>query len=143
MARKHDGRIQAVGFMFTEHIDKKYKWLVDKWRYYRCGTVYLEDNADKGYAARDLSAIGMITATYHEIENKHIKIIQNLRKYWHLIDWHDRTDPEYMAQILDYIEGMEPDDCPDSGASLIRQVPLLVGALASFEAVTIQDEYRE
>ncbi len=30
------------------------------------------------------------------------------------------TDPDYLAEILDYTETAEHDDCPDSLASLIR-----------------------
>jgi hypothetical protein len=34
--------------------------------------------------------------------------------------WDENIQPEYMNQILDYMEGQEPDDCPDSAASLLR-----------------------
>lgn len=126
MSPKPDGRIQAIGFIFYDHINREYANLVSKWNRYRCGTTYLELNADKGYAARDLSALGMVTKAYDETENKHVKILQNLKKAWDLIDWHEDTDPEYLSQILDYVEGQKPDDCPDSAASCIRQAGLLI-----------------
>jgi hypothetical protein len=60
--------------------------------------------------------------------NKHIKIITHGYEngFWDLIDWDpDETDDEYMSQVLDYTEGQEPDDAPDSlscvGRLLIKE----------------------
>jgi hypothetical protein len=58
---------------------------------------------------------------YAETENKHIKICTHLYEHWNKVTWSPDTDPEYMNQILDYSEGEEPDDAPDSAASLIRE----------------------
>ncbi len=140
MARKPDGRVQAVGFIFHKHINEEYDRLIKKWGQYRCGTVHMELNADKGYAARDLSGLGMITSTYDEKENKHVKIIQNLKTYWDRIDWSEDTDPEYMSQILDYIEGQEPDDCADSAASCIRRSGIFNGSVV---VKAIADDYTD
>lgn len=141
MAKKSDGRIQAVGFIFHKHINEEYDRLVEKWKKYRCGTVHMELNADKGYASRDLAKLGMITSTYDEKENKHVKIVQNLKKHWHLIDWSEDSDPEYINQILDYVEGQEPDDCADSGASCIKRSGIM-NSIISLEAVEDnQDDY--
>lgn len=139
MGPKPDGRIQAIGFKFDRHIEEEYTKLMSLWRKYRCGTVSLELNADKGYAARDLNTRGMFTRTYSEHENKHVKIIQNLKKYYSLIDWHEDTDPEYIAQIMDYIEGQEPDDCADSAASCIRENRLITNS----SIITSAEEYED
>lgn len=120
MVRKDDGRIQAVGFCFHEHIEDKLDFVYDKWKKYFCGTLYNEENADKGFVAKLLREKGIPVETYHEATNKHVKIENFLYKYWNYIDWDIDTDPEYISQILDYTEGEEPDDCPDSGACLIR-----------------------
>jgi hypothetical protein len=119
--KKHDGRIQGVGFCFPDHVKNKYDFIVEKWKKYFCGTFLLEDNADKGFVADELKKRGIPVQTYHEKENKHVKITNYLYKYWTKIDWDQDTDPEYLNQILDYIEGQEPDDCPDSAASLLRE----------------------
>jgi hypothetical protein len=37
------------------------------------------------------------------------------------LEWAPDTDEEYMNQILDYREGSEPDDAPDSAASLFTE----------------------
>jgi len=120
-AKKKDGRIQGIGFCFHEHIDDKLDFVYDKWLKYFCGTLYLEDNADKGYLAKELAKKGVKVETYHESMNKHVKIENYLYPKWNNIDWDIDTDPEYISQILDYQQGEEPDDCCDSAASLIRQ----------------------
>jgi hypothetical protein len=142
MGKRPDGKIQAVGFLFTSHIMDEYDNLVAKWKKYRCGSVHLESNADKGYAARDLAAKGMLTETYPEKENKHVKILQNLKANWNNIVWSEDSDPEYISQILDYAEGMEPDDCADSAASCLRQSGLLSTGGLFVSAETYDDEFR-
>jgi len=124
MEKKKDGRIQAIGFTSTEHIDK---WIdsgfvKSKVCKYKCKMMYNETNADKGYLAENISDQGIRVDTYHERLNKHIKISTFLYRHWSEIDWDPDTDPEYLNQILDYMEGSEPDDCPDSASSLIRKM---------------------
>lgn len=143
MGKRTDGKVQALGFVFHKHINQEYKSLVDKWRKYRCGTVSLELNADKGYAARDLGQYGMMTRSYSEKENKHVKIIQNLKANWDNIIWHEDTDPEYMAQILDYVEGQQPDDCADSAASCIRESNVFAEGSEVVSFKEYEDEYKE
>ena len=105
--------------------------------------MFLETNADKGYASRDLGNMGMLTSNYSESENKHVKIIQNLKYHWDNILWHENTDPEYMAQILDYIEGQSPDDCADSAASCIRQSGVGASGATPASFKEYEEEYRE
>jgi len=142
MAKRPDGKVQAVGFLFTEHIMDKYKDLVESWSKYRCGTVHLESNADKGYAARDLENLGMLTRTYAEKENKHVKILQNLKVNWSNIEWDENTDPEYISQILDYAEGLEPDDAADSAASCIRESGIFEASGSYADSGDYEDEYK-
>ena len=143
MAMRPDGKVQAIGFMFTRHIIDEYNNLVSLWQKYKCGTVHIESNADKGYAARDLSDLGMLTHSYQEGENKFVKIVQNLKTYWNLIEWADETDPEFMNQVMDMQEGVEPDDCADSAASLIRQSRIFSKNGISVDAEEYEDDYRE
>lgn len=80
----------------------------------------METNADKGYAAKSLKKKGVRVATYHESQNKFIKISSYLKAEWPDIIFVEGTDPKYIEQICDYNEDAEHDDCPDSLASLIR-----------------------
>jgi len=122
MAKKPDGRIQAVGFTFNENVKEKYGFIYHKWLNYRTGTMYNESNADKAFLADELSKMGIPVQSYHESMNKHVKITSWLLKYWNLIDWDYRTDDEYLCQIVEYIEGASVDDAPDSAASLLREM---------------------
>ena len=120
MAERNDGKIQAVGFVFNENIVDKMNYVKSKWERYFCGTMCVEENADKGFVAMGLKKQGIPVKSYHEKMNKHVKITTYLKERWDDIVWSKETDPEYMTQILDYAEGCEPDDCPDSASSLIR-----------------------
>ena len=90
------------------------------WDEYKCGTIYCEDNGDKGYLARDLEELGIPSDTYHENQNKFLKISTKLKGAWNNIRWIPATDPKYILQITDYTEQAAHDDAPDSAASLIR-----------------------
>ncbi len=90
-------------------------------RKYKAGTLYNETNGDKGYFIKEFKQYWNAIVGYHEGMNKHVKIVTYLKKEWDGIIWDDDTDPDYMEQIVDYQEGQEPDDAPDSASSLIRE----------------------
>ena len=120
--QKPNGRIQGVGKVFIEHIDEKWDFIEKWYKKLYTGSCYVEDNADKGFTAKELKRRNVSIKSYHEDMNKHHKISTYLKKYWHLIDWDEEmTDSMYLEQILDYMEGQEPDDAPDSAASLCRK----------------------
>ncbi|MDN5411115.1 MAG: terminase family protein [Lactococcus sp.] len=89
---------------------------------FRAGTMHLELNADKGYVAKKVEAMSIPTNTYHEKENKFIKISTYLRSNWSKIIFIKGTDPDYINEILDYTENAEHDDAPDSLATAIRAI---------------------
>jgi hypothetical protein len=137
MARRKDGKIQAIGWMFTDHIEKEVPRIRELMRYYRCTKIFVETNPDKGYTAKllgqnitnpdEVRPIRVIE--YHEKMDKHIKITSYGLRYWKDIVWCNdicgskvNGDPTsaYISQVLDYREKQEPDDCPDSMASLLK-----------------------
>ena len=120
MTLKADGRIQAIGFCFHEHVNDKLNFIYEKYKKYFCSAFFCEDNADKGFLAEKLRALGMNVDTYHESMNKHVKIENYGYKYWNNIDWDSESDPEYISQILDYQENQQPDDAIDNCSSLIK-----------------------
>lgn len=126
MQRLDDGTIQAWGKRYLGHVEQHIKDIQAELQVRGCRWLCMEDNADKGFLAKLLRKkegdYVLRTETYHESQNKHIKIVAYLGHHWHDIVWADDTDPEYMAQNCDYAEGIDPDDCPDSGASLLRAV---------------------
>jgi len=122
MGRRYsDNRIQAIGWVYPGNVKNWINFIVDKCKKYRVNLLYNEDNPDKGYTADKIQYYGVPVSTYHESQNKHIKISSNLFEQWRNIVWANETDENYMEQIEDYEEKQEPDDAPDSAASLIQR----------------------
>lgn len=115
----YDNRIVGYGRRWDKHVDDCMSEIMMDHTKYRAGTLYLENNADKGYAGKEFKKRGLIVTDYHESMNKYLKIATYLRRYWNQIEWLEGTDPEYMNEILDYTENADHDDSPDSAASLI------------------------
>jgi hypothetical protein len=82
--------------------------------------MYMEKNADKGYAARDFRKFGVRTVEYSEHQNKHLKIVTYLKGAWPDIVFCEGTDESYLNQVVDYTEDSEHDDAPDGLSSLCR-----------------------
>lgn len=118
--KEASGKLYVFGKMFYGHIDDHLAEIYSLHELYRAGTVYSETNADKGYLRKQLKADGIPSRGYHENQNKHIKITTYLKGNWKDVVFLSDTDPDYLAEILDYTETAEHDDCPDSLASLIR-----------------------
>jgi hypothetical protein len=116
-----DQRYQVIGFTYPGNIKNWLDEVVRLCRKYRTNTIYAETNPDKGYTADKLRDKGLRVRDYAERMNKHLKISTHLFEVWRRLEWDPDTDGEYMNQILDYREGSEPDDAPDSAASLFRE----------------------
>jgi hypothetical protein len=121
--RKTDaGQIyQIVGFTYPGNVKNWISTVVALCKKYRVQYIYTEDNPDKGYTADKLSVNGLRVKRYSENQNKHLKISTYLFDVWRRLEWAPETDTEYMTQIMDYREKSEPDDAPDSAASLFRE----------------------
>jgi hypothetical protein len=120
MRKTKDGYI-GYGKLWHGHVSQHIDEMSQLQQKYRAGSISCEKNGDKGFLSRDLRNAGFVVTDYNERENKYIKIATYLKKQWQNIKWLPETDPEYLAQILDYTENAEHDDAPDSAASLIRQ----------------------
>jgi hypothetical protein len=117
-----DGNFIVYGKKYQKHVDDCLADILRLKAKYRAGTTWCEKNADKGYLAKELKNHGDLAQTYHERMNKHIKISTYLKENWGRVYFTEDTDPEYIAEILDYNEHAPHDDCPDSLASAIRQM---------------------
>jgi len=120
------GLIQVQGWAFPDHIEDKIDWVVQQCQAYGVSNLFIETNADKGYTGKAISAkkIGTYKVNvvhYAEKMNKHIKIVSYLKHYYGILIYAHTCDTEYMSQTIDYREGEEPDDSPDSAASLLRE----------------------
>lgn len=114
--------LYLYGKMWHTHVDTVIERILTDVERLQCAPVYCEDNADKGFLSKEIrqKKPNLPVRTYHEKENKHQKISEYLRKWWGNIEWIDETDPEYLAQIMDYTEDAEHDDAPDSAACVCR-----------------------
>lgn len=122
LIKQRGDKIYVLGKLRKMHIDKCLdEYLLIKERY-RCGSVNVEENADKGYLAKEIRNKGDKASGYHESMNKYIKISTYLVKWWKYIVFMEDTDPEYINEIMDYTEDAEHDDSPDSLASIIRKI---------------------
>lgn len=120
--QEHAGNLIVYGKKYSQHVDDCIEDILRLKEKYMAGTTWCEDNGDKGYLKKELKAKGDIASSYHEKMNKHIKISTYLKENWGRVLFLDDTDPEYIAEILDYTEHAQHDDCPDSLASAIRQL---------------------
>ena len=120
MKKREDGSIIAFGKLYGKHVSECLTDIGAIQERYKAGTIYNEDNGDKGFLNRELQSVGLIGKKYHESQNKYVKISSYLKKNWNKIYWLEDTDPEYLNQILDYTEHAQHDDAPDSAASLLR-----------------------
>ena len=117
--RKGD-TIYMYGKMWHSHVDTVLDVITGEAERLMCAPLHCEDNGDKGYLANEMRKRGLKSVTYHEKENKHIKISTFLRKWWGQIQWLEGTDKEYINQIMDYTEDAEHDDAPDSASCVCR-----------------------
>lgn len=116
------GYFVVYGRKYQKHVDDCIADILRLKAKYRAGTTWCEKNADKGYLTKELKNHGDLSQTYHEKMNKHIKISTYLKENWNKVYFTEDTDPEYIAEVLDYSEHAQHDDCPDSLASAIRQM---------------------
>ena len=130
-----EGMLIVYGKKYEKHVEDCLPDIMRLKAKYKAGTTWTERNADKGYLDKSLKERGDVSSTYHEKMNKHIKISTFLKENWSRVLFLDDTDPEYLAEILDYNEHAPHDDCPDSLASAIRQLskkPLKLNSVRGF-----------
>ncbi len=121
ICRKKDGKYYLYGRLWHRHIDDVEDEILALHRKFNAGRISCENNADKGYLARDLGKKHARVRSYHEDMNKFLKITSYLKAEWKNVIFVEGTDAEYINQICDYNETAEHDDAPDSAASMIRE----------------------
>lgn len=118
--RRKGDTLYMYGKIWHSHADQHMDTMIAEAQRLMCAPIRCEDNGDKGYLANEFRKKGIKAVTYHEGENKYIKISTFLRKWWVNIVWLEGTDREYLNQIMDYTEDAEHDDAPDSAACVCR-----------------------
>ena len=137
MARRPDGKIQVTGFAWDAHVEVVLGEIVTKLHRYRAKRFTMERNRDAGFtcklvekAAREAGISlqvpyetrqGARIPGYHESQRKHDKITTHMLHHWPDLVWDSECQERFLDPILNYREGEEPDDPPDSIASHIRE----------------------
>lgn len=119
LCKKPDGSIIGYGKMWRRHVNDCIPEIESLIKKHKLGTLYMENNGDKGYLQKEFQYRKVRCMAYHERMNKNTKITTHLYRHWKNIKWLKKTDEQYMAQVLDYTENAEHDDAPDSCASLL------------------------
>lgn len=132
ICRKVGDKYYVYGRLWHKAVDSIKDEMIAERKRFNSGGFLCENNADKGLLAKMLKMEGEHASTYHESENKYIKIVTFLKWVWADIVFVDGTDKEYIQQICDYNEFAEHDDAPDSLASYIRK---LYGKTPDYQAI--------
>lgn len=122
ICRKINGKYYVLGKCWRKHVDDVEDEIIQIRKSFNAGRINCENNGDKGYLGKELRAKGERVNIYHESMNKYLKITTYLKSEWESVIFVKGTDEEYINQICDYNENAEHDDCPDSLASLVRQL---------------------
>lgn len=119
-ARRIGGNLYLYGKIWQRHVDTVLDFCISECQRLMVAPILCEDNGDKGFLAKEVIRKGYKASTYHEHENKFLKISSFLRKWWDNIYFLEGTDRAYIDQIMNYTEDAEHDDAPDSASVLCR-----------------------
>lgn len=126
MGLRHDGRYQVWGKVYDKHVKDVVDDVLRECFLRDALVLHIENNPDKGWAA-DLFKRGgsgiwrtPVVYDYHETMHKQKKIEGYISDFWARLVFSEDCDNGYIGQVCEY-RGEEPDDAPDSLASLIRE----------------------
>ena len=120
ICNKRGENYYILGKLWHKHVDDCEDEIIKLRAKFNAGRILCENNADKGYLAKDLRKRGERVSAYHEDMNKFLKITSYLKAEWKKIYFVEGTDIDYIRQITDFTENAEHDDAPDSAASIVR-----------------------
>lgn len=120
IVKRHGDTYYVFGKVWEKHVDNCMSMIEMYHKQFKCDKMYNENNADKGYLAKQFRQDGLKVISYAEDENKYIKITSYLKFEWKNVVFVKGTDEKYIQQITDFNDKAEHDDCADSLASLIR-----------------------
>ena len=132
MRKLPNNKFNAVGWVFAGNVKDWVPFIAQKLAKYNARSIYMESNADRGYTADTLRMHPAIQRAHVWVEDydERMKKTEKIGTYayevWKDIEWNkpDMTEANggqaYMEQVVDYLPDQEPDDAPDSLASLCR-----------------------
>ena len=114
------GTFYLYGKIWHKDVMRVFPQILAELERFGCWRVACESNSDRGFLRSKLLGHGPMTATYHETQNKKIKILTYLKQCWKNIVFIEGTDQKYIRQIVEWTENAEHDDAPDSAATMCR-----------------------
>jgi hypothetical protein len=120
IAQIEGNHYNVKGWVWRKSIVDLYQIITNLLTDHNCGTLLIETNADKGLSRLEMMKYYPNVIGYAEHENKHNKIVGYVKNNWSKILFDEDSQSEYLNQVFDYTEGIEPDDAPDSLAALMR-----------------------
>jgi len=124
MGARLDASIVVCGWVWRQDVTELYDVIVNILNDYKCGTLYVETNADKGLSVRDFQKKYPSVIGRNESQNKHIKIVSFVKNNWTKIKFSDTINNDFLMQVMEYQEGQEPDDGVDALSGLCREMGL-------------------
>lgn len=122
LGKKIGDNFYLYGKLKQRHIDDCLNEFILLTNNFKCGTIWVEKNSDKGYLQKEITKKGHVSGLYNENMNKYVKISTYLKMNWDNVYFYEDTDPEYISQIMDYTENALHDDAPDSASCIIRKL---------------------
>lgn len=116
--KKDDTLYVKYGNMWRGQIDETYNRVEKLYKKYSLMTLYVESNAAQRLIATELRRRGLHIKEVNNVKNKHLRIMDNVKKNWDRIVFSYGVDDDYMRSVLDYTEDSEFDDAVDSLSGL-------------------------
>lgn len=140
IGRKEGEEYFAIGRTWRRSIDELYTEILIECATNNVLRLTIESNADKKLSLKEFKIerdklvrsgideklktvlVGMELVDKHEQENKHVRILAYAKKNWSRLKFGHNSQSEFMHNLLNYVEGQEPDDEADALAGLIRSI---------------------
>jgi hypothetical protein len=140
IGRKEGEEYYAIGRTWRRSIDELYTEILIECATNNVLRLTIESNADKKLSLKEFKIerdklvrsgidgklktvlVGMELVDKHEQENKHVRILAYAKKNWSRLKFGHNSQSEFMHNLLNYVEGQEPDDEADALAGLIRSI---------------------
>lgn len=120
IGKNDDGQIVVKGWVWRKDVTELYIRIVSLLDQHGAGTLWVEENADKGLCAKELRKQWHSVKTYVSTKNKLSRILTHVKANWDYLHFADDIQDDYYVQVLDYEEMQEPDDAVDSLAAAIE-----------------------
>ena len=93
-------------------------------RAHRVGVLYYEGNQGQRALGVELRRRGINAREVINTDNKHLRIVNNLKIHWSQVSFGSDVSEEFLRQILEYSEAARHDDAADATAGLLERLQI-------------------